>query len=639
MASLGTVSKEGNEVIENDSAATDATRATKMAVSAPSHGQKRRLSLSPLQTLNSVKISTDDHKTVGNIQTSKKRFLSVNFDDLIEIDQDTGNDPVKSHSQPGSDTPTEQCRSKSNMAAPTKVNNRSPNITKRDQQTTPMASPETHLDSILIPNAVERPAFSRHVDQPPSNCNYVNFRGVQSTRTIETSVSTDSTVSTITTPSSLPNPTSTNETLNSVIRSDEISCPYEETTTKGHNTSAVKIKALSSPPCPDARDVEPPSPHRPCAEVVESSGPHYDGDDIESVSENETPTDKEPKRAVPRRNDPFNARLRSKGSRPSKPPAPDTSCKTCPACIPPTDTEMKKKSIPKPKPKPNPKPSRGRGRPRKLPPPSPSPSPIFSSPSSSDQIPKDFRRLLLDIKGEVALVNEKQESCSEDLCTLMDVKMNDFKHSLGNELNNVKDNIKNNTALLSDLQESQTSLKTKLEIFDNLKTDVSKISIGLSNLESIQTVVDKKMANVDERVISLEDRACDIEVNLIKQRKEVDKSNQLTSQQISDLEFGLAAHIETVKNNVERELVGAKQSHISIENKLTNFTIDLQNQNRELNNKMNDLRGDFEQLKTLSDRVEDTTSPNSNSNLFSNKSDNSCWGKGSLSESFLRQVR
>ena len=133
------------------------------------------------------------------------------------------------------------------------------------------------------------------------------------------------------------------------------------------------------------------------------------------------------------------------------------------------------------------------------------------------------------------------------------------------------------------------------------------------------------MTCIDERVVTLEDKVCDSEVDLLRQKREFDKSNQAVSQQISDVEFGLAAHIETVKNNVERELVGAKQSHISLENKLTNFTIDLQNQNKELNNKMDDLRGDFEQLKTLSDRVGEI----STSNSFSDRSGSGHWGSGS----------
>ena len=244
------------------------------------------------------------------------------------------------------------------------------------------------------------------------------------------------------------------------------------------------------------------------------------------------------------------------------------------------DTPIKTKTDSKPKP------SRGRGRPRK-------------TASNTEKVPQDFRSLLLDIKGEVSMVSEKQETCGEDLCILMDTKMNDFKESVGSELTTLKKDVKNSATLLTELQESQSVLNNKFEVLEGLKNDVTKTSNTLSKLEMSHTVMTKDIDDCKSKMISLEDKNCDIEINLIKQKRGVDQTSQVLSQQISDVEYGLAAHIETVKSNVEIEVAGAKQNQILLENKLANFSLEIQHQTDELNIKMRDLRGDFEQFKNV----------------------------------------
>ena len=291
-------------------------------------------------------------------------------------------------------------------------------------------------------------------------------------------------------------------------------------------------------------------------------------------------------------------RLRSRVvSKPNKPHKPaSTSCSKCPACAD-CDVSTKENIKPNPNPKLNPKPSRGRGRPRK--------SSTITTPTSTskntDQLPQDFRSLLLDIKCEVSTVNEKQETCKNDLCTLMDTKMNDFKNSVGDELTTLKTDVKNSAALLTVLQESQSALSTKIEVFEGLKNDVTKNSNTLTKLELSNSTLNDDIDVCKNKMVFLEDKTCDLEIDLVKQKRGVDQVSQTLSQQINDVEYGLAAHIETVKGNVEKELGGAKQSQILLENKLANFTAEIQYQNNELNNKIRDLRGDFEQLKTLSD--------------------------------------
>ena len=282
--------------------------------------------------------------------------------------------------------------------------------------------------------------------------------------------------------------------------------------------------------------------------------------------------------------------------------APTTSCKDCMMC-----TDCNVQTTNKNKTKPNPKPSRGRGRPRKTV--ISNVTPTGKETVNTEQIPQDFRSLLMEIKDEVSTVSEKQEACREDLSILMNTKMNDFKESLGKEIKNVKENIKTTTTLLSDLKESQILLGNKFENAEKMKTEVEKNSLSLSELKYSHVTLNAKEQTCDEKMITLEDKTCDLEIDIIRQKKGVDQVNQSLSQHIAEVEYGLAAHIETVKNNVEAELGGAKQIQMSHENRLANFTLEIKNQKDELKNKLKYLQGDLEQIKTLSDR--DSSIPNS----------------------------
>ena len=172
---------------------------------------------------------------------------------------------------------------------------------------------------------------------------------------------------------------------------------------------------------------------------------------------------------------------------------------------------------------------------------------------------------MLEIKEEVSTVSGKQETCSEDLCTLMDTKMTDIKISLGGEMKIVKDKIKSNTTLLSELQKAQVLLNGKVETVNNLGDNITQNANTLLELKHSHETSIKNTESLDERMVTLEDKTSDIEVDIIKQKRGVDQVNQNLSQHISDVEYGLATHIEKVKNNVEIEIAGAKQSQISVE--------------------------------------------------------------------------
>ena len=169
MASLDGISTKRNEDKENDPAVTDAGMTSKMADTMSGHGQKRRLSLSPSQAKNPVKLNINDHDVVNNKQSAKKRVLSVNFDEIFEIEQLAGSDPVKGQTQPGNDAPTELHRGESKMAAPIDVNNRDQKDPDHKQKTIPTTPQKVRSDPISFSNTEGEPTAPKPKLQVPLN--------------------------------------------------------------------------------------------------------------------------------------------------------------------------------------------------------------------------------------------------------------------------------------------------------------------------------------------------------------------------------------------------------------------------------------------------------------------------------------
>ena len=128
-----------------------------------------------------------------------------------------------------------------------------------------------------------------------------------------------------------------------------------------------------------------------------------------------------------------------------------------------------------------------------------------------------------------------------------------------------------------------------------------------------------KVNEIEGIMVNVNDRTCDLEVEILRQRKCNQKEIQTVPNQITDMEYELATHIETVKSNMESELEGINRNQKSLENKLSEFTEEMQNQNMEMNNKIQNLREDFHQLKTVDDRAEESIISNDRvkGNIFS----------------------
>ena len=206
-----------------------------------------------------------------------------------------------------------------------------------------------------------------------------------------------------------------------------------------------------------------------------------------------------------------------------------------------------------------PKVTRGRGRPKK--------NKVESKKNvDTNESPQDLRSLLMEIKGEVNDVNEQisdvkktQELSTNGFSNIMNVKMNEVKESIEVKISDVKEDMGKNEALLTKMQVSQSLLEGKLDTLNNLKNNVVKNSDILSNLQEAQKNNNCQFETVNQKLVDLNDKSCDIEVDILRQKRYVDETNQDLSKKLYDVEYGLAAHIEVIKENMEAEVAGTKK--------------------------------------------------------------------------------
>ena len=199
---------------------------------------------------------------------------------------------------------------------------------------------------------------------------------------------------------------------------------------------------------------------------------------------------------------------------------------------------------------------------------------------------KDIYELLLEIKG-------KQETSDVKFESVIENKMKDLKSSLGVEINNIKFNSENNLKLVSDLNVARISTDEK----------VSTVAYNLGVVDK-QLSQQKQCINViDDKIVTLEDKSNVLEGEFLKLKCATDKSSNSLTDMIINVEHKLVSHLETIKLNVEKEISSSKQDQIHVENRLNDFTTEIDSQTTEMNNKIQELKSDFQNLKTLSERT------------------------------------
>ena len=215
---------------------------------------------------------------------------------------------------------------------------------------------------------------------------------------------------------------------------------------------------------------------------------------------------------------------------------------------------------------------RGRGRPR-------------SRTASVDRAPKaqDIYSLLLEIK-------DKQEAGQTDI-GLLSSKMGEMQQNL-------------------DVNLDKLNVKTK------------EIDIRVTKIQCNQVLNEEKIEDIESRTAKLEDE-------IVRHKRGYDEVNDKCAERVSQVEYELAADIETVKNNIEEQMAYERQIQMQLENKFANFTRELEVENSKMKENMKELKQDLESLKVQNADLASTRSEGSGSNsgasshsMFSHASDN-----------------
>ena len=234
-----------------------------------------------------------------------------------------------------------------------------------------------------------------------------------------------------------------------------------------------------------------------------------------------------------------------------------------------------------------------------------SPVSNISPPSSSaeeNQRPqsqqKDIYELLLEIKG-------KQETSDIKFESVIDNKMQDLKSSLGVEISSIKRSTEVNANLVSDINASLSTAGEK----------ISALSSKSNIIEDKLSWQKQSIHQIDDTVVTLQDQSDVLEGELLKLKCTTDQANLSLSDMVTNVEHDLVSHLETIKLNVEKEMSSSKQNQIHIENKLSDFTKDFDSQTSDLNYKFQELKSDFDYLKTINRSISCSSDPPSLSSL------------------------
>ena len=627
---------------------TDAMSESNMAPRSVGQGKKRSLSLSPQVPKNNRKnepIGPETSVSPTPVQISKRRFISTHISDFFTIKEKTGNDPVKGHAHTGHDATEKQSRTKSNMAAPmlpsmADINKANNAIAKSIKDNKVINNSEEVISTTEglshIQSNTDTPVLPAEADAININDNggvgvgmggvYVNPSKPAAASNVLTIGQTPSPAR----PSVLIKPLNDVRKLRShhqptVNRKDFSVCC--STCCNPKQTSSSKPKPISTSQ-PAGSTSQPSSSNQSSSNQTSSSKPKPATSQSGSTSQTSSSNQASSSKLKP------NATSQPSGST-SKPTSQPSNTTSQPLESgfphlgqPPRSSKNQKPAKPAP---------RGRGRPRKIqqitspspprsasatnspsfkPLPNPDSNPILNVMSppknvnpiavSTDQPINAHPHLPSNIQPSPDLHKENpQQKNIYDL--LLEIKskqensdvnkMKDLKSSLGVEINNIKYNAENDSKLVSDINVALLSTDEKVSTLTN------KASVVESKLSQHNHCIHK----IDDKLVTLEDKSEVLEEELLKLKCTSDQSNVALTDMVTNVEHELVSHLETIKLNIEKEISSSKENQIHVENRLTEFTKEIDSQTVEMNHKIQELKSDFENLKAFSNK--NTTNP------------------------------
>ena len=129
-------------------------------------------------------------------------------------------------------------------------------------------------------------------------------------------------------------------------------------------------------------------------------------------------------------------------------------------------------------------------------------------------------------------------------------------------------------------------VKDILGKLEKLKTDVCQDIIVMKSDVHVHSYMlkylDKTQCDQSNKLVNIETKCDELEHDLTSQCHELDRGIVESDEKIAKLEHSLVEHIETLKVNVEEKLHEQGGLQINLEQKLSDFTVELDIENRRM---------------------------------------------------------
>ena len=170
----------------------------------------------------------------------------------------------------------------------------------------------------------------------------------------------------------------------------------------------------------------------------------------------------------------------------------------------------------------------------------------------------DLMSAIMGIRGDIGTVTENQHALKGEMITSLNLKINELK----------------------------------LNLCEQVKETTGRVSVNEVKIDELTVKQDRLHLKVQDTY----NRQDEFVSDLRKQKQYVDDINLALSDQIGTVELGLAQDIETLKGNVEKGMADNAENHVSLEEKLRDFTVELDIENARL-------KMDMDAMKSVVDKL------------------------------------
>ena len=188
-------------------------------------------------------------------------------------------------------------------------------------------------------------------------------------------------------------------------------------------------------------------------------------------------------------------------------------------------------------------------------------------------------------------------------------------------------------SLLLEIKDKQDTGQSDIELLNTkIGSMQQNLDVNLGKLNDKTTEIDLQVQNLkgefsraSKQVDNLENRANKIECEIQNQSVKLEEVNEKCADRVSQVEYELAADIETVKNNIEEQMAYEKQTQMQLENRLANFVKEMESENCKMKVNLRELQDNLDNLKMQNSETSTTassTTDHSAQSTFSQFSEN-----------------